>query len=122
MRLLACSGGQPRPRSLNQFLVLRGDGESFKAKGELEFLEMVFQSRGILQKDLLSGEYPVGEVLYSDKQFGAFGVKENEWLRHCGIFGKTGSGKSTIMNLLTRTFDPPKGTIFIDKTDIIGSF
>lgn len=34
------------------------------------------------------------------------------------IVGKTGSGKSTIINLLTRTFDPPSGTIFIDDKDI----
>jgi ATP-binding cassette subfamily B protein len=32
--------------------------------------------------------------------------------------GKTGSGKSTLINLLTRTYDPPRGTIFIDDIDI----
>ena len=48
------------------------------------------------EKILLTGEYPIGEVLYPDKNFGIFGVKENEWIRHCGIFGKTGSGKTTL--------------------------
>ena len=48
------------------------------------------------EKSLLTGEYPIGEVLYPDKNFGIFGVKENEWIRHCGIFGKTGSGKTTL--------------------------
>ncbi|MFC2088213.1 ABC transporter ATP-binding protein [Calditrichota bacterium] len=34
------------------------------------------------------------------------------------IVGKTGSGKSTFINLLTRTFDPPSRTMFIDNVDI----
>ena len=35
------------------------------------------------------------------------------------IVGRTGSGKSTIMNLLTRTYNPPRGTVFIDGHDIL---
>jgi len=45
---------------------------------------------------LLNGEYQIGEVMYPDKPLGLFGVRENEWIRHCGIFGKTGSGKTTL--------------------------
>lgn len=31
-----------------------------------------------------------------------------------GIVGRTGSGKSTLLSLITRTFEPPPNTIFID--------
>src|SRR6185436_6398554 len=31
-----------------------------------------------------------------------------------GIVGRTGSGKSTLLSLLTRAFEPPPGTIFVD--------
>src|SRR5438105_11976547 len=31
-----------------------------------------------------------------------------------GIVGRTGSGKSTLLSLITRTFEPPPQTIFID--------
>jgi ATP-binding cassette subfamily B protein len=31
-----------------------------------------------------------------------------------GIVGRTGSGKSTLLSLITRTFEPPANTIFID--------
>jgi ATP-binding cassette subfamily B protein len=45
----------------------------------------------------------------------SFSLKENETL---GIFGKTGSGKSTIANLLCRMYDIDNGEIFYDNTKI----
>ncbi len=36
-----------------------------------------------------------------------------------GILGKTGSGKTSLVNLLLRIADPPKGSIFIDGIDIL---
>ncbi|MEZ4742995.1 MAG: ABC transporter ATP-binding protein [Bdellovibrionota bacterium] len=36
-----------------------------------------------------------------------------------GICGKVGSGKSTLFNLITRIYDPPKGTIFWKGQDIL---
>ncbi|WP_424767398.1 ABC transporter ATP-binding protein [Paenibacillus sp. sgz302251] len=35
-----------------------------------------------------------------------------------GIVGRTGSGKTTLMKLLLRTYDPPAGTIWFNETDI----
>ncbi|GGF91190.1 ABC transporter ATP-binding protein [Paenibacillus abyssi] len=35
-----------------------------------------------------------------------------------GIVGKTGSGKTTLVKLLLRTYDPPRGTVFIGGQDI----
>lgn len=35
-----------------------------------------------------------------------------------GILGRTGSGKSTLIKLLTRTLDPPRGTVFVKGVDV----
>lgn len=36
--------------------------------------------------------------------------------KHIGLIGKTGCGKSTLLNLVTRTWDPTSGNIFINNT------
>ncbi|HEY8531494.1 MAG TPA: ATP-binding cassette domain-containing protein, partial [Limnochorda sp.] len=35
------------------------------------------------------------------------------------LVGRTGSGKSTLVQLLLRLYDPPRGTIFLDGHDIL---
>ncbi len=45
----------------------------------------------------------------------SFELKKGESL---GIIGRTGSGKSTIANLLCRLYDPTDGEVFIDGTDL----
>ncbi len=36
-----------------------------------------------------------------------------------GIIGRTGSGKSTLVNLLLRLYDPPEGTVYFDNEDVM---
>ena len=45
----------------------------------------------------------------------SFKVKSNETI---GFVGKSGSGKTTIFNLLCKMYDPQKGNIYIDGIDI----
>jgi len=44
-----------------------------------------------------------------------FEIKEGGQL---GIIGRTGCGKSTLVYLIPRIFDPPRGTVFIDGVDV----
>ena len=55
------------------------------------------------ERNLLEGEYPIGEVVYPDKPFGLFGVKKGEMIKHCAIFGKTGSGTVSYTHLTLPT-------------------
>ncbi|MDR1625810.1 MAG: ABC transporter ATP-binding protein/permease [Spirochaetia bacterium] len=36
-----------------------------------------------------------------------------------GVLGRTGSGKTTLVSLLPRIYDPPRGTVFLAGTDIL---
>ncbi len=38
--------------------------------------------------------------------------------RTLALVGRTGSGKSTVLSLLPRLFDPPPGTVFVDGVDV----
>ncbi len=42
------------------------------------------------------GEYELGTILYGGKDRGTFGLRENEWIQHVGIFGRTGAGKTNL--------------------------
>jgi hypothetical protein len=51
------------------------------------------------------GEYPLGLVYYGKERFHPFGLREDEWIQHVGIFGRSGSGKTNtafliVLNLL----------------------
>ena len=68
-----------------------------------------------------------GQVEFKDLSF-AYPDTEEQVIKNLNLFvpsgdivavvGKTGSGKSTLMQLLTRAFDPANETLFIDGIDI----
>lgn len=70
------------------------------------------QGRG-LRVNQLSFTHPINET-YTLKSI-SFDVRPGEVL---GIFGLTGAGKSTLLDVLSRTYDPPANTVFMDGIDI----
>ncbi len=75
-----------------------------------------------LEKSIITGEIEFNNVsfIYDDTNIKAlqnisFKVKNGETL---AILGKTGSGKSTILSLLTRMYDVKEGSILVDGKPI----
>lgn len=92
---------QARASGARMFKLMDVPGEEVKNdsiaqyKGEIEFDDVSFA--------YIEGEYVLNNI--------SFRVNEGETV---AFVGHTGSGKSSIMNLLFRFYDPQKGTITID--------
>lgn len=46
--------------------------------------------------ETLAGEYGMGTVIYPDKEYAEFGLREDEFIKHIMIVGMTGSGKTNL--------------------------
>jgi ATP-binding cassette subfamily B protein len=79
------------------------------------------QDSGIIEKEKLNGKVQFDKVWFSydDENYVLrdinFNINPGETL---AIVGGTGSGKTTIINLLNRFYDVNKGHIYVDETDI----
>ena len=51
-------------------------------------------------RELAEGEYPMGTIRYSDKDYYPFGLREDEWIQHVAIFGRSGAGKTNTVFVL----------------------
>jgi len=51
-------------------------------------------------REMADGEYPLGMVQYSGKEYHQFGLREEEWIQHVAIFGRSGAGKTNTVFVL----------------------
>jgi len=48
------------------------------------------------RKEDADGEYSLGNVSYDVRDLFPFGLRENEWTQHIGVFGRSGAGKTNM--------------------------
>lgn len=53
---------------------------------------------------LAVGEYPLGTVCYGRHHLGSFGLREQEWIQHVAVFGRSGAGKTNFVLLILWNF------------------
>ncbi|MCK4339217.1 MAG: ABC transporter ATP-binding protein, partial [Candidatus Cloacimonetes bacterium] len=75
--------------------------------------QSIIELKGNIEFRNLKYAYPESKNTILDEV--SFSINSGETL---AIVGRTGEGKSTIIKLLTRLFNPPKESIFIDGKDI----
>jgi len=81
-----------------------------------KYLDETFDRKLLLSvpdAEVIAGEYEVGNVVYAGQECYPFGLREDEWLRHVGIFGTTGSGKTNCAFLLLRELAKKKKPFLI---------
>jgi len=55
-------------------------------------------------KEIAAGEHRMGHVIYNGKRLFPFALRENEFIQHVGIFGRSGSGKTNTAIILIAHF------------------
>ena len=48
-------------------------------------------------REAAAGEYPIGTVFYNGRGLFPFGLREDEWIQHLALFGRSGAGKTNIV-------------------------
>ncbi len=111
--------------AISQLIEMRSRGKaSLKRIGELldtpvdvadkpEVREPAAPLAGNIEMRGLTFRYPGGS--YDSLTDVSFSIKAGE---NVGIIGKTGSGKTTVVDLLLRTYNVPDGTVFLDGYDV----
>ena len=101
------SRGKASLQRISELLDAKQDVVDQEGVGELKNVQ------GRIELRDLSFRYPDGD--FDALEHVSFTIEAGE---NVGLVGKTGSGKTTLVDLLLRTYNVPDGTVFIDGVDV----
>ena len=101
------SRGKASLKRISELLDAKPDVKDDDTLENVEFI------KGDIEFRNLSFTYPDGE--YDVLEDVSFKINAGE---NVGIIGKTGSGKTTIVDLILRVYNVPEGSLFIDGIDV----
>lgn len=96
--------------SYNRIAELLDAKTDVKDSSDVENVESI---KGDIEFKNLSFTYPDGDVEVLDNVSFKINAGEN-----VGIIGKTGSGKTTVVDLILRVYNVPNGALFVDGRDV----
>ena len=64
-------------------------------------------------KNIVESKYPIGTVVYNKKPLYPFGIREDEWIQHVAIFGRSGAGKTNTVFVIIENLLKNKKPILI---------
>ncbi|MFC1735522.1 ATP-binding protein [Candidatus Hydrogenedentota bacterium] len=102
--------------------------EDYRGKQEIETVLRMMAARmlnsNLENKDVplsappehvASGPYPLGAVTYCDKTLHPFGLREDEWIQHTAVFGRSGAGKTnTVFHIIDNFLNQKKPFLIFD--------
>ena len=110
--------------TLNRFFLMmsKANASSMRIKDTMDSIS----SLSIIEEESGNEKAKEGYIVFDDVSFSYNGASNAvshisfslERGKTLGIIGGTGSGKSTIINLMMRFYDPQKGNIFVDGKNI----
>lgn len=66
-------------------------------------------------RDVVAGPYQLGNVVYNEEELYPFGLREDEWIQHVGIFGRSGAGKTNLaLNVISTLIQHKKPVLIFD--------
>jgi len=103
-------------------MIQRGGASMDRLNRIFEEIPEIADSPGIIRSDPLKGRIDIRGLTFSSGNGGNpllrnihLTIKEGERMV---VVGRTGSGKSTLCNLVARVLEPPKGYLFFDGIEI----
>ena len=109
--------------AISQLIEMRSRGKASLSR----ISELLDSTPDVLDGEVVDVEHIRGDITFKNLTFRypdadydsltdvSFDIKAGE---NVGIIGKTGSGKTTLVDLILRTYNVPDGTVFIDGIDV----